>query len=244
MTNQCPECGTPIEAVTTAGPADHRLDPCGCPAPIEFRRKHMSRIVCDGSGIIPDPLAIDDSEPFYLVKNAGSGSKRTVCHLPSTEDEYIPRCGKRNTHEFFQKSPAICRNMGLSVCENCVTDCRPHDIYTVAKGPADTSDDNALLVQKKHGAGQRAKQHYAHTALPDRLYIPPSEQAPQISLAIVEVRPRCDANHHIEYTLVNPNVIDRELCGLCENGRAYTGEQHRMAAVLEGMDKDAIGGRT
>lgn len=27
----CPRCGVPLEGFDTAGPQDHRADPCGCP---------------------------------------------------------------------------------------------------------------------------------------------------------------------------------------------------------------------
>lgn len=44
----CDNCGTPIESITTTGPATHIISPCGCKANLETRRAAMTPLVPDG----------------------------------------------------------------------------------------------------------------------------------------------------------------------------------------------------
>lgn len=239
----CPTCNQRVHSVTTIGPNKHILDPCGHRAPIEIRREFMPHVLTDGSGIITDPLRPTEDQSYYLVKSSARGGSRSTCHIPTPEG--APRCNAQALN-YHEKSPAVCRNMRLSVCKTCLTTNHDATIYHIAKHLDDLDQPNVLIVTTNRSRNYNTVGHLAANTLPDSLILPNSYTSQRIRLPDHKIRPKCGTGHtntNRAWVLGDYHHLDREICKICQHGRSQNhGHQStRLVSKLERANPEDLG---
>lgn len=85
----CPRCGTVLRGISSRGPGDHRLDPCGCRVSSLTARELAGDDVERGRGVAADG-GTDDPEGAYWAQP----TPRSKQHVFGDYRDSSSNCGK------------------------------------------------------------------------------------------------------------------------------------------------------